>query len=131
MKRQNYTYIILIFIFIVLFAIIITVYYNYSPTDNYWFPPCLFKKCTGLCCPGCGIQRAVHSILNGNWAEALSYNYFFVISIPYAINLSVAFVLQKNHRCSRLSELLAHRFFARIYVCCFFFWFIIRNIIGI
>jgi hypothetical protein len=32
--------------------------------------PCFFKKCFGIECPGCGIQRAFVSLLKGNIWES-------------------------------------------------------------
>lgn len=118
------------------FAIILSVtvgfiYYVNNPTDSVWFPKCPFKLLTGLSCPGCGIQRAVHALLNGRYYDALSYNYFFVISIPYTIVVCIAYGLHKLHKSERLSELLEHRSLAMLYVYSFFAWFVIRNIFGI
>lgn len=36
--------------------------------------PCIFNKITGLYCPGCGMTRAVHSILRFNFYQALRFN---------------------------------------------------------
>ncbi|RKV71031.1 MAG: DUF2752 domain-containing protein [Alloprevotella sp.] len=36
----------------------------------------MFRSATGYSCPGCGAQRAIHSLLHGHFAEAISYNYF-------------------------------------------------------
>ena len=38
------------------------------------FPPCLFHKLTGLQCPGCGTQRALHSLLHLDLKAAFLYN---------------------------------------------------------
>jgi len=35
---------------------------------------CLFKKVTGVACPSCGSTRAVFSILNGSFLDALYLN---------------------------------------------------------
>ena len=45
-------------------------------------PKCPFKLITGLSCPGCGIQRAIHAMLHGKFTEAITYNYYFTASIP-------------------------------------------------
>ena len=47
----------------------------YPPTDaSSYYPGCIFHQCTGLHCPGCGITRALHSLLNGQFRQAIAYN---------------------------------------------------------
>lgn len=58
--------------------------YFCDPTLNISFK-CPFHWVTGLDCPGCGMQRAVHAALHGHWAEAFHYNPFVICSIPYLI----------------------------------------------
>ena len=38
------------------------IYYRVSPTSSVFFPKCAFLMLTGLKCPGCGSQRAVHAL---------------------------------------------------------------------
>jgi Protein of unknown function (DUF2752) len=40
------------------------------------FPACAFHSMTGLWCPGCGLTRGTHHLLNGDLPAALSYNVF-------------------------------------------------------
>ncbi len=42
---------------------------------------CPFHKLTGLYCPGCGGQRALHALLHGRVLEALSLNAFAVLVV--------------------------------------------------
>ncbi|HEY2787596.1 MAG TPA: DUF2752 domain-containing protein [Fimbriiglobus sp.] len=44
------------------------------PTTSSWYPPCMLHATTGLHCPGCGLTRAVHAALNGNFSQAFAYN---------------------------------------------------------
>lgn len=69
---------------------VLSVYAGFDPEKYIFFPKCLFHSLTGLKCPGCGSQRAIHQLLNGNIISALHYNALAVISIPY---LSVGLVL--------------------------------------
>lgn len=123
--------IVILCILIILSVVVVYVYSYCSPTDSKLFPKCPFKLLTGWSCPGCGIQRAIHSLLNGRWSEALSYNYFFIISIPYAFLIFIAYSLRKFMKNERVVELLEHRKLAMAYVYCFFAWFLIRNIFEI
>jgi hypothetical protein len=40
------------------------------------FPACPFHTTTGLWCPGCGLTRGTHHLLNGNVGAALGMNVF-------------------------------------------------------
>lgn len=40
------------------------------------FPACQFHSLTGLWCPGCGLTRGFHQLLNGHLGSAMSYNLF-------------------------------------------------------
>lgn len=49
------------------------------------FPQCTFKALTGYDCPGCGLTRAMHSIVTGNPVQALDHNIFIVLILPLSI----------------------------------------------
>lgn len=45
--------------------------------------PCVFNKITGLYCPGCGMTRAVHSMLKFKFYQALRFNALvWILPIP-------------------------------------------------
>lgn len=46
------------------------------------FLPCPFRSITGLMCPGCGSQRAVHDLLHLRIREAFGHNALLVIALP-------------------------------------------------
>lgn len=46
------------------------VYFFFDPAGSRLFPRCPFLSLTGLRCPGCGSQRALHSLLHGEIARA-------------------------------------------------------------
>ena len=56
-----------------------------DPLDYAIFPKCPVKMLTGLDCPGCGSQRAIHALLNGQVAEAFRCNALMVLAIPYVL----------------------------------------------
>ncbi|WP_051621377.1 DUF2752 domain-containing protein [Leeuwenhoekiella sp. MAR_2009_132] len=58
-------------------------YKTYNPEVHSFFPKCPFLSITGLQCPGCGSQRAIHHILNGHLVSAIKQNAMLVIAIPY------------------------------------------------
>lgn len=49
-----------------------------DPNKNALFPRCLFHSITGAYCPGCGSQRALHSLLHFDFAGVLNYNILFL-----------------------------------------------------
>ena len=82
-------------IILVLVSILIFLYKNYNPLDSILFPKCPFKTATGLLCPGCGSQRAIHNVLNLNILEAIKENPLLVLAVPYII-LNLAFTSIKQ-----------------------------------
>lgn len=47
--------------------------------------PLPFHALTGWDCPACGGQRALHSLLHGRFGEALRFNPFLVVAVPYLL----------------------------------------------
>lgn len=76
--------------------VLLAVYHLGDPAHCAWFPKCPFFVVTGLKCPGCGSQRAIHSLLNGDIAGAWDYNALLVGSIPVLIVLGVATLGRKT-----------------------------------
>ena len=59
---------------------LIYIYFN-DPSENP-FIPCLFHEITGLECTGCGITRAIYSLMHFNFLAAIKFNAMFVFSLP-------------------------------------------------
>lgn len=59
------------------------IFYTLDPSECRVFPRCPFLTLTGWECPGCGSQRALHSLLHLHLADALRYNALLLLSIPY------------------------------------------------
>lgn len=116
-------------VLIVIIASVIIIYYYNNPTLGAWFPRCPVKLLTGYSCPGCGVQRAFHALLHGNLWQALAYNYFFVISVPYFILACVAILLKGKF--TRFRRYVEGRTLALIYVVCYCVWFVVRNALEI
>lgn len=70
---------------IILVTIFAILYRTYNPNGNVYFPKCPFRELTGLKCPGCGSQRAVHYLLNFDIFNAIKENVILVLSIPYIL----------------------------------------------
>lgn len=67
---------------LVIFITLCVIYYNFNPEVYNFFPECPFHKYLKLDCPGCGSQRAIHSILHGRILEGINYNLLMVLSLP-------------------------------------------------
>lgn len=80
-----------IFLIVAVSAIVILLYALFDPQRYSIFPKCLFYSITGLKCPGCGLQRAFHQLLNGHISAAFHYNAMIMGAIPY---LGLGFVLE-------------------------------------
>ena len=72
----------IVIIFVTVLAIL---YRTYNPIGNIYFPKCPFREFTGLKCPGCGSQRAVHYLLNFDILNATKENAILVLSLPYIL----------------------------------------------
>ena len=62
------------------------------------YPQCVFHRMTGLDCPGCGSLRALHALLHGDFAAALHFNAFLVLSLPLLAGLGFYFAAKKMRR---------------------------------
>lgn len=61
------------------------IYFLFSPEESVFFPKCPFHVITGLDCPGCGSQRAIHHLLHLQFKEAFLSNPLLIVAIPYLI----------------------------------------------
>ena len=78
-----------LFLFPVLFVVGMVYYFN-NPAESWFFLKCSVNYVTGLSCPGCGSQRAIHELLHLNFKQAFAYNPLLIAAIPYTA-LGIAF----------------------------------------
>lgn len=57
----------------------------FPPNVTPWYPPCTFRAVTGYHCPGCGMTRALHALLNGHFLQALAYNPFIITPLAWLV----------------------------------------------
>ena len=108
--------------------ILVIIYKHYNPLNSGLFPKCPFKAVTGYKCPGCGSQRAIHYLLNGDILTAMKQNILLVLSIPYLIIGAIFDIIElKSTAILKIRKVLYGT--TTIYIILFiviFFW-IFRN----
>lgn len=117
---------------IVAMTVLFALYGMIDPESPYWgriFPKCPVKLLTGLQCPGCGIQRAAHHLLQGDVYGAISQNWFLLLAIPFLLLLlfSRSFLPENSAIRKFLWGAPGCYFYLIIYIA----WFILRNILGV
>ena len=112
--------------------ILIGLFYYYVDPSTLHFPiQCPWRLCTGTLCPACGFQRALNALVHGNIAQALSYNYFFILSVPYALAVVLVSWYNFGHRLDGLKRIVFHPVALKSYVILFIAWWVIRNLLHI
>lgn len=83
---------------------------------------------TGLECPACGSQRAIHQLLHGNVIAALKYNSFLLVSLPYLFVLLFA-RLDLNGKFQKIKDFCYSSVVVNVYLVLIVVWWIVRNLI--
>lgn len=106
-------------------------YYNIPPESSTWIPKCPWWLLTDTYCPSCGIQRFIHTLLNGKILDAFLLNPFLLISIPYATLAVIGKWYNFNGIFNKLNNVLYRRYVLIAYIVLFFGWWVIRIIFRI
>ncbi|MBQ6310757.1 MAG: DUF2752 domain-containing protein [Bacteroidales bacterium] len=110
-------------------------YYFVNPSESSVAPKCPMKLLTGWQCPSCGGQRALHAFLHGRLAEAVSYNLFFIIAIPFLLVTAYATLMINRPNPSRLTISLYNfatsKYTLMSYIAVYLVWWVVRNLLGI
>ena len=101
---------------------------TFDPSASRWFPRCPFLMLTGLKCPGCGTQRAIHALLHGDVLSALHFNALLPVSIPLLLLYGYAELVRTRkprfyNRVNSVTAILAVLVVVIV-------WWIVRNIFG-
>ena len=108
---------------------LLIVYGVFDPEKVGWFPRCIIRAITGVRCPGCGLQRALHDVLNADLAGAVRHNAYVLVSVPVLLLYLFDFLT-----CSvfvRFHQFITGKKFIVYLVVLTVAWWIFRNIIGI
>ena len=106
----------------------VVIYSTFDPSASRWFPRCPFLMLTGLKCPGCGTQRAIHALLHGDVLSALHFNALLPVSIPLLLLYGYAELVRTRkprfyNRVNIVTAILAVLVVVIV-------WWIVRNIFG-
>ena len=104
---------------------LIFIYIRFNPAESSWFPKCPFLQFTGLKCPGCGSQRAIHSLLNFKLTDAIRYNILAVAAIPVLALFAFDRITGRRH--IRLHNFLNSSRFVIATGIFILLWWIVRN----
>jgi len=107
----------------------IILFYRFDPETQPLFPKCPFFLVTGYQCPGCGSQRAIHSLLHANIGDALRYNAFMVVALPYILMGVWLEWLGGGKHYPRLQRFLFGRWSALIVLVAIIAYWILRNLL--
>lgn len=88
-------------------------------------PRCLFNSLTGWYCPGCGVQRATHALLHGNFMQALDFNLMFVLFLPVLMYYLIRFLLGQKQE---WAAFMHQPRFSRLLVAVVLTFWIMRNL---
>lgn len=98
----------------------------FNPEKNAIFPKCPFLMLTGLKCPGCGSQRAIHSILHLDFVAAFKYNAMLVMMLP-VVGIYVYSEIRRTKNPEQYAK-LNKVIYIWIIFALFILWWILRNI---
>lgn len=83
---------VMLFCGIVMALILITFLYAYLNVKYNFGMPCAINKIFGIYCSGCGLTRAVGSMLELDFYQAFRYNAFSLILIPTLVFAIICFI---------------------------------------
>ena len=111
-----------------LLMVVLAFYYSFDPQRYLLFPKCLFRLMTGYQCPGCGSQRAIHSLLHLRIGEAFRYNAFMVLALPYVLLGTYLQYFGGNRRFPKWEKWLFGKWAALLWLIFIFTYWILRNV---
>lgn len=107
-------------------AVVIALYASFDPASGF-FPACPVKAITGFDCPGCGSQRALHALLNGQIADAWRHNAVLFVLVPAAAAMIAAEMTRDSH--PRFYRRMTSRWAAAAAIAVIIVWTIARNLL--
>lgn len=117
----------IIIVLVIALFLLLYLYFNFNPSESKLFPKCPFHSFTGLYCPGCGSQRAIHKFLHGDILEGVKHN-FLIMLLPIILIYDWSIILFNKYSKSNIKNLLHYsKTTYSILIIILLFW-ILRNI---
>lgn len=116
-KKKISIYVVTSLLFIAIIGIILVKIYN--PEEESFFIPCMLYKLTGIKCPGCGMTRSVHYLVNGDIKQAMWYNLMLVpiiILVIYALYRYIRYLIKDEEIINKMLENVLKVFLVAILV---------------
>jgi len=107
-------------------ALALGVFYRYADPMAAWMPKCPVYTLTGYLCPGCGTQRALHSLFTGDVAGAWRYNAALLCALPLLAVIGYAEMFRGKH--PRLYTATHSSGVCMVIIAAFMLWMLIRNL---
>lgn len=79
----------------------------YDPEKESFFIPCMLYKLTGIKCPGCGMTRSIHYLVNGNIKQAIWYNLLLIpiiILVIYSLYRYIRYLVKNEEIINKVLE---------------------------
>ena len=103
-------------------------FYVFDPEKTALFPKCPFLMATGYECPGCGSQRAVHSILHLDFKSAFTQNTLILFLVPYILLGIYLQFFNGKRRFPKLEKIFFGKWAAIIVVSGILVYWVVRNV---
>jgi len=116
------------FIIITAVPILVLLYSFVYPLYNQYFPKCFFYLLTGLHCPGCGSQRAIVSLLHGNFSDAFHNNLLAVAALPLLIYSFIALCVNVFTKKTVRQKIFYNPLFVKVLLTIVIVFSVLRNI---
>ena len=113
---------------IAIMAVVVVIYRDHNPLESRMFPKCGFYAMTGYKCPGCGGQRAVHYLLNGEFMESFRQNPLFHVGTLYIMVVLLLKVPLFAQRFTKLRNALTGIYACLIWLVGIIAFWILRNV---
>lgn len=110
-------------------AAVAALYACVDPMNAQWMPKCMIYSFTGIKCPGCGTQRALHALFTGDIAGMVRANPI----LPFVLPLVAIYIYAEVNRVKRPRLFLALNSGRAVWcvVAVTIGWMIVRNIFGL